>query len=69
MAIEDDLVDQIFDFMIRDFSKFALQIYSKPAAREQMDYCLKMIKKPTVNLNDLNAYGENMPMRWQTAMK
>jgi acyl-CoA dehydrogenase len=24
-----DIVDQIFDFMIRDFSKFALQLYSK----------------------------------------
>ena len=23
--IEDDLLDQIFDFMVRDFSKFALQ--------------------------------------------
>ncbi len=48
--IEDDLLDQIFDFMIRDFSKFALQVYSKTSSSEQqMTYCLKMIKKPVVN--------------------
>ena len=49
-GVEDDLVAQIFDFMIRDFSKFALQVYSKTSStQQQMDYCLKMIKKPTVN--------------------
>ena len=42
-----DLVDQIFDFMVRDFSKFALQLYSKPSATPaQMELCLKMIRKP-----------------------
>ncbi len=49
-AIDDDLLDQIFDFMVRDFSKFALQVYSKTASSEaQMAYCLRMIKKPAVN--------------------
>jgi acyl-CoA dehydrogenase len=48
--IEDDMVDQIFDFMIRDFSKFALQVYSKTSSSEQqMALCLRMIKKPAVN--------------------
>jgi acyl-CoA dehydrogenase len=48
--IEDDLLEQIFDFMIRDFSKNALQVYSKTSSNEQqMAYCLKMIRKPTVN--------------------
>lgn len=47
--IVDDLLDQIFDFMIRDFSKFALQVYSKTSSTEQqMALCLKMIKKPVV---------------------
>ncbi len=42
-----DVIDQIFDFMIRDFSKFALQIYSKPSSTEtQMKLCLEMIQKP-----------------------
>ncbi len=42
-----DLVDQIFDFMVRDFSKCALALYSKPSATgPQMEFCLKMIQKP-----------------------
>jgi acyl-CoA dehydrogenase len=49
-AVDDDLVDQIFDCMIRDFSKFALQLYSKTGSTaEQMAICMRMIKKPTVN--------------------
>ncbi len=45
--IDDDHVDRIFDFMVRDFSKFALQLYGKPSTTDaQMDLCLKMIKKP-----------------------
>ena len=48
--IEDDLVDQIFDVMIRDFSKFSLQIYAKSGTTEkQMALCMKMIKKPITN--------------------
>ena len=49
-AMDDALIDQIFDFMVRDFSKFALQLYSKPSSTEaQMAQCLKMIKKPVVD--------------------
>lgn len=45
--ISNDLMEQIFDFMIRDFSKYALELYSKSSSNEkQMDYCLKMIRKP-----------------------
>ncbi len=48
--VEDAFLDQIFDFMIRDFSKFALQLYSKTSSTDvQMAVCLKMIKKPVVN--------------------
>ncbi|MCP4678904.1 MAG: acyl-CoA dehydrogenase [Deltaproteobacteria bacterium] len=48
--VDDDIIDQIFDFMVRDFSKFALILYSKPSATEaQMDYCKKLIKKPVVD--------------------
>ena len=49
-GIESELLDQIFDFMVRDFSKFALQLYSKPSStKQQMDYAMKMIKKPVVD--------------------
>ncbi len=45
--IDDDLVDQIFDFMVRDFSKFALQLYSKTSSTAiQRMFCKSMISKP-----------------------
>ncbi len=48
--IPADIVDQIFDCFVRDFSKFALQLYSKPrCSPEQTAYCLKMIRRPVVN--------------------
>ncbi len=44
---EDDLLEQMFDFMVRDFSRYALQLYSKADTTEkQMEWCMKMIKKP-----------------------
>jgi acyl-CoA dehydrogenase len=54
-VVEDDIMDQIFDFMVRDFSKFALQLYSKTGSTEQqMKLCLKMIKKPVKDLERFN---------------
>jgi acyl-CoA dehydrogenase len=48
--MDDALVDQIFDFMLRDFSKFALQLYSKPSSTpEQMAFCQRMIRKANVD--------------------
>jgi acyl-CoA dehydrogenase len=48
--IEDDVVDQIFDFLVRDFSTFALQMYSKTSStKRQMKFCSMMIKKPAVS--------------------
>ncbi|MEA3288458.1 MAG: acyl-CoA dehydrogenase [Candidatus Marinimicrobia bacterium] len=48
--IEDNLLDQIFDFMVRDFSKYALQLYSKTSSTSrQMRLCTMMIKKPVVD--------------------
>jgi len=46
-AIEPDVVDQIFDFMVRDFSAYALEFHNKPSSTQaQMDYARRMIKKP-----------------------
>ncbi len=45
--VSDDVVDQIFDFMVRDFSRHALNLYSKPSSNEkQMECCLEMVRKP-----------------------
>jgi acyl-CoA dehydrogenase len=54
-GMDEAVIDQIFDFMVRDFSKFALQLYSKPSSTEaQMAQCLNMIRKPVV---DARRYG------------
>ena len=48
--VDSELLDQIFDFMVRDFSKFALQLYAKPSSSDkQMDLALKMIRKSVVD--------------------
>ncbi len=48
--VSDEVIDQIFDFMVRDFSRHALNLYSKPSSNEtQMKSCLEMIKKPVVD--------------------
>jgi acyl-CoA dehydrogenase len=47
--VGDDLLDQIFDFKVRNFARHALNIYSKhDSTPRQMDYCLRMIRKPAV---------------------
>jgi acyl-CoA dehydrogenase len=57
--VEDELVDQIFDFMVRDFSKFALQLFSKTSSTDaQMDICLQMIKKPVQKPERFNRIWE-----------
>jgi len=46
-AIDDDLVDQIFDVLVRDFAEFALQLHAKASTTpEQMAHCLRLIAKP-----------------------
>ena len=58
--IEDDIVDQIFHFIVEDFSKFALQIYSKSSStRRQMKLCSMMIKKSAVNKDRFDRVWKN----------
>jgi len=48
--ISNALLDQIFDFIVRDFSMYALQLYSKQSITEQQqEILLRMIKKPHVD--------------------
>ncbi|MGB5325845.1 MAG: acyl-CoA dehydrogenase family protein, partial [Pseudomonadales bacterium] len=54
-SIDDALMDQIFDFMVRDFSKYALQLYSKTSStRRQQWFCKRMLKKPVANEQRFN---------------
>lgn len=51
--VDDDIIDQIFDFLVRDFSKYALQLYSKNGSTiVQQEACLKMIMKQSCTDND-----------------
>jgi acyl-CoA dehydrogenase len=46
-GIEDDLIDEIFDVNIRDFSRFAVGLYHKAGTTpEQGQFCMEMIRKP-----------------------
>jgi acyl-CoA dehydrogenase len=46
--VDDDLLDHIFDCLVRDFSRHALQLYSKPSSTpRQMELCLRMLRKPS----------------------
>jgi acyl-CoA dehydrogenase len=48
--IESELVDQIFDVLVRDFSSFAVDLHAKPSSSEaQMAACLEMVRKPAVD--------------------
>ena len=53
--IDTDHIDQIFDFMVRDFSRFALDLMVKPSATTaQIECCTAMIRKPAF---DPQRYG------------
>lgn len=54
-----DLLEQIFDFMIRDFSEYALKLYSKAdTTATQMEYCLKIVKKPVHDIDRFNQFWD-----------
>ena len=59
-GIDDDLVDQIFDFLVRDFSECALQLHNKAGSTpEQMQLALAMIRKPVTDQRRYDAVWEN----------
>jgi len=46
-----DLIDQIFDFMVRDFSKYAIELYGRQGLnQEQAVWVSKLIKKADINI-------------------
>ena len=60
---DEALIDQIFDFMVRDFSRYATQLYSKPTStKEQQDYAMKILRKPTLNQERFDNIYKNQIM-------
>jgi acyl-CoA dehydrogenase len=48
--ISDVLLNQIFDFLVRDFSNYALQLSSKQSStKHQQERLLRMVRKPQVD--------------------
>ncbi|PLX42846.1 MAG: acyl-CoA dehydrogenase [Deltaproteobacteria bacterium] len=58
--LDDALLDQIFDFMVRDMSGYALGIFNKPtASAEQKDMAMAMIKAPAFDKARFSSVWEN----------
>ncbi len=59
-GVSDDVLDQIFDILVRDFSKFSLILFSKPSATEkQLELFRRMIDKAVVDSERFNRVWEN----------
>ena len=64
--IDNDLVDQIFDFIVRDLAGWALKLYSQPSTTpEQMVFCQQMIQRPVIDLDRFNLVwlGQVYPLK------
>ena len=49
-GIDSDVVDEIFDVVVRDMSRFAVELHGKSATTvEQGEFCEAMIRKPDTN--------------------
>lgn len=50
LGLDDDLVDQVFDVLVRDFSGYAVGLHGRARSTDgQMAACLAMIRKPVVD--------------------
>ncbi len=46
-GLDNDIVDQIFEFQVRDFSAYAVALHGKPSStRAQQDWAIGAIRKP-----------------------
>ncbi len=58
--LDDDLLDQIFDFMVRDMSKYALDIFTKSTATEkQKALAQEIIRTPIFDKARFDSVWEN----------
>jgi acyl-CoA dehydrogenase len=60
-GLDDDIVDQIFDFQIRDFSTYAVALHGKPTSTAaQQDWALGAIRKPVPDADRFNRVWERV---------
>ena len=49
-GVSDEILNQMFDVFVRDFSAYAVELYGKPINTEaQLEKIMKMIKRPVPN--------------------
>ncbi|NMO04075.1 acyl-CoA dehydrogenase [Gordonia sp. TBRC 11910] len=50
IGLDDDVLNRIFDFQIRDFSGYVVALYGKPSATvAQQDWALSAVRRPAVD--------------------
>ncbi|MFN2145216.1 MAG: acyl-CoA dehydrogenase [Anaerolineales bacterium] len=59
LAVAPDVVNQIYDVFVRDFSKYALALHNKTSSTpQQMEFCLKMLRKPVADQDQYTGVWE-----------
>jgi len=49
-GIDDDLIDQVFDVLVRDWAGFAVGLHGKPTtSKDQAEHCIAMVRRPAVD--------------------
>jgi acyl-CoA dehydrogenase len=57
--LDDDILDTIFDVLVCDFSKYALELnHNKSSSEKQMEIFMRMVKKPVLDMDNYNRVWE-----------
>ncbi len=60
-GLDHDLLDQIFDFQIRDFSSYAVALHGKPSSTvAQQEWALSAIRKPVADVGRFDRVWEQV---------
>jgi acyl-CoA dehydrogenase len=60
-GLDDDVIDQVFDFQIRDFSTYAVALHGKPSSTEaQQQWAVGAIRKPVPDADRFDRVWERV---------
>ena len=61
IGLDRDLLDQIFDFQIRDFSAHAIALHGKPSSTPaQQEWALSAVRKPVTDADRFDRVWEQV---------
>jgi len=67
-AIDGDLIDQVFDVLVRDWSRFAVNLHGKPTtSKDQAAHCMAMIRRPVADAERFIRVWEGQVLALQDA--